>query len=97
MKKVILTLAIWLSLSVSAVEFECDVIVAGGSTAALSTALTSAREGSKTCLVEPTDWPGGQLTAGGVPAVDFAWHKVDGYDVGKIGKDFSIIYFSFQI
>ncbi|MBI5532043.1 MAG: FAD-dependent oxidoreductase [Deltaproteobacteria bacterium] len=67
-------------------NLSCDVIVAGGTTAALSAALTAAREGVKTCLVEPTDWPGGQLTAGGVPAVDFAWHKVDGYDVGAIAK-----------
>lgn len=65
----------------------CDVIVAGGTTAALATALTSAREGVKTCLLEPTDWPGGQLTAGGVPAVDFAWHKVGNYNVGAVAKD----------
>jgi hypothetical protein len=65
----------------------CDVVVAGGTTAALAAALTSAREGVRTCLLEPTDWPGGQLTAGGVPAVDFAWHKVDGYDVGAVAKD----------
>jgi hypothetical protein len=57
--------------------------------------------GVKTCLVEPTDWPGyfllscfllsvrnlnrkkkknsqnsGQMTASGVSAIDFAWHKV---------------------
>lgn len=65
----------------------CEVIVAGGSTAALSAALTAAREGAQTCLVEPTDWPGGQLTAAGVPAVDFAWHKAnDSVDVGKLGR-----------
>jgi hypothetical protein len=29
-----------------------------------------------TCLLEPTDWVGGQLTASAVPAIDFAWHKV---------------------
>lgn len=65
----------------------CDVIVAGGSTAALAAAITSAREGVATCLVEPTDWIGGQITAGGVPAIDFAWHEVDGYRVGEIAKD----------
>jgi hypothetical protein len=69
------------------VSLRCDVVVAGGTTAALAAALTSAREGVKTCLLEPTDWPGGQLTAGGVPAVDFAWHKVNGYDVGAVAKD----------
>ena len=51
---------------------DCDVIVAGGTTAALATALTAAREGARTCLLEPTDWPGGQLTASGVPAIDYA-------------------------
>ncbi len=56
-------------------SFACDVVVGGGSEAALIAALTSAREGVKTCLVEPTDWPGGQLTASAVSAIDFAWHK----------------------
>ena len=49
----------------------CDVIIAGGSTAAFAAALSSAHAGVKTCLIEPTDWVGGQLTASGVPAVDF--------------------------
>lgn len=65
----------------------CDVVVAGGSTAALFAALTAAREGVSTCLLEPTNWPGGQLTASGVPAVDFAWHKLGELDVAKLGKD----------
>ncbi len=64
----------------------CDVVVAGGSTAALAAALTAAREGADTCLLEPTDWIGGQITAGGVPAIDFAWHRVGGLDVGAIAK-----------
>ena len=29
-------------------------------------------------------WVSGQLTAGGVPAVEFAWHN---YDVGAVAKD----------
>ena len=66
---------------------ECDVIVAGGSTAALAAALTSAREGALTCLLEPTDWVGGQITAGGVPAIDFAWHSVGSLPVGAIAKN----------
>ena len=53
-----------------------EVVVAGGSTAALSAALTSAERGATTALLEPTDWIGGQLTAGGVPAVDEAWHAI---------------------
>ena len=64
----------------------CDVVIAGGTTAALAAALTSAREGVQTCLLEPTDWPGGQLTAEGVPAIDFAWENVSGYAMATIAK-----------
>ncbi|MBL8717733.1 MAG: FAD-dependent oxidoreductase, partial [Myxococcales bacterium] len=41
----------------------CKVVIAGGTTAALAAALAAAAEGSDTCLLEPTDWVGGQLTA----------------------------------
>ncbi|MEI8027347.1 MAG: FAD-dependent oxidoreductase [Pseudomonadota bacterium] len=54
----------------------CDVLISGGSLSALTAALSSAREGVATCLVEPTNWAGGQITASGVPALDFAWHKI---------------------
>lgn len=73
----------------SAVKHErCDVIIAGGSTAALAAALSSAREGARTCLIEPTDWAGGQLTAAGVPAVDFPWREdVQGVNTKAAMKD----------
>jgi hypothetical protein len=61
----------------------CDVIVAGGSTAALSAALASAREQRVTCLLEPTDWPGGQLTSSGVSAIDFSHINSNGVMLGK--------------
>jgi hypothetical protein len=73
-------------------ERACDVIVAGGSTAALSAAIAAAEEGARTCLVEPTDWIGGQITASGVPAIDWAWHRVfDGtgavwVDVARVAR-----------
>jgi hypothetical protein len=51
----------------------CDVLVAGGSTAALSAALTAAVGGASSnltvCLTEPTDTLGGQLAFN--PAIDF--------------------------
>jgi len=69
-------------------EIHCDVLVIGGSTSALFAALHAAREGARTCLVEPTDWAGGQLTAGGVPAVDFAWREnAQGVDTKAAHKD----------
>ena len=55
---------------------EFDVVVAGGSTAALAAALAAAESGARTALIEPTDWIGGQLTSSGVPAVDEAWHSI---------------------
>ena len=64
----------------------CEVIISGGTTAALAAALTSANEGAETCLVEPTDWIGGQLTAEGVSAIDFPHHKTDtGVNMGTWG------------
>ncbi len=53
-----------------------DVVIVGGSTAALSAAFASADRGARTALLEPTDWLGGQLTASGVPAIDECWHTV---------------------
>ncbi|KAL9643031.1 hypothetical protein ABK040_010722 [Willaertia magna] len=53
----------------------CQVLIVGGSTSALAAALSSASEKVVTCLIEPTDWVGGQLTSSGVPAIDFAWEN----------------------
>lgn len=64
-------------------EPRCDVIIAGGSTAALAAALASAREQRVTCLLEPTDWPGGQMTSSGVSAIDFSHINVNGLRLGK--------------
>jgi len=64
----------------------CDVIVAGGSTAALAASIASADVGAKTCLLEPTEWVGGQMTASAVSAIDWAWHKVGTLDVGAADK-----------
>ncbi len=75
-----------------------DVVIAGGSTAALAAAFSAAEEGASVALLEPTDWIGGQLTASGVPAIDEAWHKIAGddttgnegrlrLDVAKVARD----------
>ena len=52
---------------------ECDVLVLGGSTASLAAALAAAQHRSslRVCLTDPTDWPGGQLTASACSAIDF--------------------------
>ena len=49
-------------------EKACDVLVVGGGTGGIAAALAAARAGRRVCLLEETDWIGGQLTAQGVSA-----------------------------
>jgi hypothetical protein len=51
-------------------EIECDVLVAGGGTGGVAAALAACRRGCWTCLIEETDWLGGQLSAQGISALD---------------------------
>ncbi len=51
-------------------EIECEVLVVGGGTGGVAAALAAVRRGRRVCLVEETDWLGGQLTAQGVSALD---------------------------
>jgi hypothetical protein len=51
---------------------DCNVLVLGGSAASLSAALSAAKSRQWiVCLTDPTDWPGGQLTASAVSAIDY--------------------------
>jgi hypothetical protein len=52
---------------------ECDVLIAGGALSSLSAAIAAAETfpDLHVCLTEPTDWPGGQFTVGGVSAPDY--------------------------
>ena len=83
----------WRSARGEGVFRDFDVVIAGGTTAAFAAAVASAESGARTCLIEPTDWVGGQLTASGVPAIDEAWHKVkdkttgEEYNVAAIARD----------
>jgi FAD dependent oxidoreductase len=67
------TLAVQSNKEFIGVQEQCQVIINGGTTAALMAAFTAAKETQKVCLLEPTDWIGGQLTASGVPAIDWQW------------------------
>ncbi|HET8575801.1 MAG TPA: FAD-dependent oxidoreductase, partial [Methylomirabilota bacterium] len=51
-------------------DLACDVLVVGGGTGGTAAALAAARAGRRVCLLEETDWIGGQLTAQGVSALD---------------------------
>lgn len=49
---------------------DCEVLVAGGGTGGTAAALAAARAGRRVCVLEETDWVGGQMTAQAVSALD---------------------------
>ena len=51
-------------------DIACDVLVIGAGTGGVAAALAAARAGCSVCLVEETDWLGGQFTSQGVAALD---------------------------
>jgi len=60
---------------------DCQLLIVGGTTSALGAALSASRIlGTKACLLEPTDWAGGQLTAELLSAPDFAFHTIKDKD-----------------
>ena len=56
---------------------DCSLVIVGGSTAALGAAMSaSSKLNQHVCLLEPTDWAGGQLTSELLSAPDFAYHRI---------------------
>lgn len=51
-------------------DTDADIVVVGGGTGGTAAALAAVRAGRRVCLLEETDWIGGQLTAQGVSALD---------------------------
>ena len=51
-------------------EIACDVLVVGGGMGGVAAAWAAARRGHRVCLLEETDWLGGQMTAQGISALD---------------------------
>lgn len=60
----------FLGVSCEKTSMETDVLVIGGGSSGVAAALSSAREGAETTLLEEGPWLGGILTAAGVSAVD---------------------------
>jgi len=48
----------------------CDILVVGGGMGGVAAAWAAARRGHTVCLLEETDWLGGQMTSQGVAALD---------------------------
>ena len=53
---------------------ECDILVVGGGMGGVAGAWAAARRGHRVCLLEETDWLGGQMTAQGISALDEHLH-----------------------
>ena len=56
-----------------------DVIIVGGGASGIASAVQSSRMGSKTLLIEQTDWLGGMLTSAGVSAMDGNYKMPSGF------------------
>ena len=51
-------------------EWQCEVLVVGGSLGGVAAAAHAMQSGALTCLIELTPWLGGQISAQGVSAID---------------------------
>lgn len=58
------------TISVSAKEYETQLLVIGGGASGTTAAIQASRMGVKTLVVEETEWLGGMLTSAGVAAID---------------------------
>ena len=58
-------------------HYNADVVVAGGGTAGVFAAISAAKTGAKTILIEKNSILGGTMTVAGVdfPGLFFAWGK----------------------
>ena len=65
---------------------DCELLIVGGSTAAFAAVLSASKFlNTRACLLEPTDWVGGQLTAELLSAPDYA-----GYVLQDNGSNFTL-------
>ena len=73
MRNYFLTLYLLISLCFTAcshLDDSVDVLIVGGGASGVTAGIQSARMGTKTLIVEETNWLGGMLTSAGVSAVD---------------------------
>ncbi len=56
-----------------------DILIVGGSTSGISAAISSARMGVSTLLIEESEWLGGMLTSAGVSAIDGNYNLPSGF------------------
>lgn len=56
-----------------------DIIIVGGGTSGIASAIQSSRLGSKTLLIEESNWLGGMMTSAGVSAMDGNYKMPSGF------------------
>tara|TARA_B100001996_G_scaffold106413_1_gene80178 strand:- start:13486 stop:15336 length:1851 start_codon:yes stop_codon:yes gene_type:complete len=56
-----------------------DIVVVGGGASGITAAIQSSRLGSKTLLIEKSDWIGGMMTSAGVSALDGNYKMPSGF------------------
>ena len=56
-----------------------DIIIVGGGTSGIASAIQSSRLGSKTLLIEESTWLGGMITSAGVSAMDGNYKMPSGF------------------
>jgi hypothetical protein len=74
MRRFIVALSLLCAARAAPEVVDCDIAIVGGSLASAAAALAAANASApstRVCFFELTAWPGGQLTSGGVSAVDF--------------------------
>ena len=57
-------------LPVAQADWQCEVVVVGGSLGGVAAAAHAMQAGAITCLIELTPWLGGQISSQGVSAID---------------------------
>ena len=76
LKFIIFFIGIFLS---SCTKSSYDIVVVGGGTSGIASAIQSSRLGSKTLLIENSDWLGGMMTSAGVSALDGNYKMPSGF------------------
>ena len=76
LKYLIFFVAIFLS---SCTKTNYDIVVVGGGASGITAAIQSSRLGSKTLVIEKSDWLGGMITSAGVSALDGNYKMPSGF------------------
>ncbi|MBF2048895.1 MAG: FAD-dependent oxidoreductase [Elainella sp. C42_A2020_010] len=69
-------------------DWQCEVVVVGGTLGGISAASQAMQAGAQTCLIELAPWLGGQISSQGVSAIDESAAMQAAQNFGQSWKDF---------